>query len=64
MHGLIAVNIMVGFFTMAMFVAYLSFMPPDTTERLIARLRSRLAATKVPSSGDLTAATSSSRSAP
>ena len=42
MHGLIAINIMIGFFTMAMFVAYLAFAPPDTMERLIVRLRVRL----------------------
>jgi vitamin K-dependent gamma-carboxylase-like protein len=43
MHGLIAVNIKVGFFTMAMLVAYLSFTPADTMERLLDRSRTRKA---------------------
>lgn len=46
MHGLIAINIMVGFFTMAMFVAYLSFVPADTMESLLARIRARLSSGK------------------
>ena len=37
MHIAIAINIMIGFFTMAMLVAYLSFVPPDTAERVAAR---------------------------
>jgi len=45
MHLAIALNIMIGFFSMAMFIAYLSFVPPDTVERIIdwsaTRIRSR-----------------------
>jgi hypothetical protein len=36
MHLAIALNIMIGFFTMAMFTAYLAFVPPETTERILA----------------------------
>ena len=43
MHLSIAINIMIGFFSMAMFVAYLSFVPPDTMDRLLLRLSGRLA---------------------
>ena len=43
MHGMIALNIMVGFFTMAILVAYLAFVPPETLERLTSRLRARAA---------------------
>lgn len=64
MHGLIAVNIMVGFFSMAMFVAYLSFMPPETTERLLARVRTRFASSRTAPSGDPTAAPPPSGSGP
>jgi len=42
MHLAIALNIMIGFFTMAMLAAYLSFVPPDAMERLIGRVRRRL----------------------
>ena len=41
MHVLIAINIMVGFFTMAILTAYLSFVDPMTMERLIDRARRR-----------------------
>jgi hypothetical protein len=41
MHVAIAVNIMIGFFTMAMLIAYLSFVPPETMERLVARFAAR-----------------------
>jgi vitamin K-dependent gamma-carboxylase-like protein len=41
MHLAIDVNIMVGFFSYAMFTAYLAFVPPETTERLIEGLRDR-----------------------
>jgi len=42
MHLSIAINIMIGFFSMAMFVAYASFVPPETMERFLARVRYRL----------------------
>jgi hypothetical protein len=41
MHLSIALNIMIGFFTMAMIVAYLSFTPPDAMERVIDRAAGR-----------------------
>jgi hypothetical protein len=41
MHVLIAVNIMVGFFSMAIITAYIAFIEPDTMERLIDRVRGR-----------------------
>jgi hypothetical protein len=44
MHLAIALNIMIGFFTMAMLVAYLSFVPPETTERILAWGAARLTA--------------------
>ena len=44
MHLAIALNIMIGFFTMAMFTAYLSFVPPETTERVLARAAARIGA--------------------
>jgi len=46
MHLAIALNIMIGFFTMAMFTAYLSFVPPETTERLLARAAARIGAVR------------------
>jgi vitamin K-dependent gamma-carboxylase-like protein len=46
MHLAIDLNIMVGFFSMAMFVAYLSFVPPDTMERIISRVRRRIGASR------------------
>jgi hypothetical protein len=42
MHLAIALNIMIGFFTMAMLVAYLSFVPPETMERILAWGAARL----------------------
>jgi vitamin K-dependent gamma-carboxylase-like protein len=42
MHLAIAINIMIGFFSMAMFVAYLSFVPPETMERILAWIAARL----------------------
>ena len=41
MHISIAISIMVGFFSMAILVAYLAFIPPDTMERVIDRVRRR-----------------------
>jgi len=41
MHLSIAINIMIGFFSMAMFVAYLAFVPSDTMERWLLRFRER-----------------------
>ena len=41
MHVAIAINIMVGFFTMAILTAYLAFIPPDTMARVIERVRLR-----------------------
>jgi hypothetical protein len=34
MHTLIMISITVGFFTLAMFVLYLAFVPPETVQRL------------------------------
>lgn len=39
MHTGIMVSLTVGFFTPAMLVLYLAFISPDTTERLVSRLR-------------------------
>ena len=61
MHGLIAINIMVGFFTMAILIAYLSFTPADSMERLLSRLRARYASRAAPASRELDRASSSSR---
>jgi len=41
MHGLIALNIMVGFFSMAILTAYIAFIPPETMERVIDHARYR-----------------------
>ena len=41
MHVAIALNIMVGFFSMAILTAYLAFIPPDTMTRVIERARLR-----------------------
>ena len=41
MHIAIAINIMIGFFTMAMLTAYLAFTPPETMDRVLDRLRAR-----------------------
>jgi vitamin K-dependent gamma-carboxylase-like protein len=41
MHLAIDLNIMVGFFSFAMLTAYLAFVPPETMERLLGRLRER-----------------------
>ncbi len=58
MHSVIMVTITVGFFSLAMFVLYLAFVPPDTVERLplsASRLKAKLrmapesTAEKVPS---------------
>ena len=42
MHLSIALNIMIGFFSMGMFVAYMSFVPPETMERFLGRVTARL----------------------
>ncbi|MFY9589071.1 MAG: HTTM domain-containing protein [Actinomycetota bacterium] len=60
MHALIAVNIMIGFFTMAMLIAYMSFTPPDAMERFLAWARKRFARSGGTPSGDLTPAASGS----
>jgi len=49
MHISIAISIMVGFFSMAILVAYLAFIPPDTMERVIDRVRRRSRSTKMKS---------------
>ena len=41
MHVAIALNIMVGFFSMAILTAYVAFIPPDTMTRVIERARLR-----------------------
>lgn len=41
MHVLIALNIIVGFFSMAILTSYLSFIPPDTMTSVIDRARKR-----------------------
>jgi hypothetical protein len=41
MHLAIDLNIMVGFFSFAMLTAYLAFVPPETTERILRRIRER-----------------------
>jgi vitamin K-dependent gamma-carboxylase-like protein len=46
MHLAIAINIMIGFFSMAMFIAYLSFVPPGTMERILRRLAARLGSSR------------------
>ena len=46
MHSTIMVTIGVGFFTPAMFVLYLAFVPPDTVRRLPATIRRRIAAAR------------------
>ena len=47
MHLAIAINIMVGFFSMAMLVGYMSFVPPDAMERVILRVRKRLGSSRL-----------------
>ncbi len=64
MHGLIAINIMVGFFTMAMFVAYLSFVPADTMERPLGRIRARFSSSRAAPSRSPSAAPAPSASPP
>jgi Vitamin K-dependent gamma-carboxylase len=41
MHTMIMTTIAVGFFSLAMFVLYLAFLPPDTVKRLVDMLRRR-----------------------
>jgi len=41
MHVAIALNIMVGFFSMAILTAYVAFIPPDTMTRVVERARLR-----------------------
>ena len=48
MHLTIMVTIGVGFFTPAMFVLYLAFVPPDTVRRLPTTIRRRIAAAAIP----------------
>lgn len=52
MHGLIALNIMVGFFTLAMFTAYLAFVPAETMERALARVRVRYGSRRTDARGE------------
>jgi len=47
MHVLIALNIIVGFFSMAILTAYVSFVPPDTMASVIDRVRQRRQRRKV-----------------
>jgi vitamin K-dependent gamma-carboxylase-like protein len=47
MHLMIMVTIGVGFFTPAMFVLYLAFVPPDTVRRLPTTIRRRVAAAAI-----------------
>src|SRR5207249_2816840 len=42
LHLAIAYSIRVGFFTLAMFVLYIAFVPDDTAARLILAVRDRL----------------------
>jgi hypothetical protein len=46
MHVAIAINIMVGFFSMAILTSYLAFVPPETMDRVIDRARKRLTRSK------------------
>jgi Vitamin K-dependent gamma-carboxylase len=46
MHSTIMVTIGVGFFTPAMFVLYLAFIPPDTVRRLPTTIRRHIAAAR------------------
>jgi hypothetical protein len=39
MHTMIMITIAIGFFSLAMFVLYLAFIPPDTAQRLIGKMR-------------------------
>jgi hypothetical protein len=39
MHTIIMITIAVGFFTLAMFVLYLAFIPPETVERLASNIK-------------------------
>ncbi len=41
MHTVIMMTVAVGFFTLAMFVLYLAFVPPETVERLARRRQDR-----------------------
>ena len=53
MHSTIMVTIGVGFFTPAMFVLYLAFVPPDTVRRLPTTIRRHIAtARSAVSAGD------------
>lgn len=44
MHLTILLTLMVGFFTFAVYVLYVAFLPPETSERFVNRVRSRLPA--------------------
>ena len=48
LHLSIDLTITVGFFSFAMFVSYLAFVPPDTMERFLLRVRERRAGRRAP----------------
>ena len=47
LHLGIDLSIMVGFFSYAIFVGYLAFVPPETMDRVLSALRSRLQTSKI-----------------
>jgi hypothetical protein len=47
MHVAIAINIMVGFFSMAILTAYIAFVPPETMTKVLERFAGRLARSKI-----------------
>jgi hypothetical protein len=46
MHLAMMINLNIGFFSLAMFVLYLAFLPADVVQRLPAQLKSRLSRNK------------------
>jgi hypothetical protein len=48
LHGGIEIALKVGFFSYSMFALYTTFIPEDTAERLILRVRDRLSARRQP----------------
>jgi Vitamin K-dependent gamma-carboxylase len=48
MHLAMMINLNIGFFSLAMFVLYLAFVPPDVVERMPAQVKSRLSRNKEP----------------
>jgi len=47
MHVAIALNIMIGFFSMAILTGYIAFVPPDTITRILDRVAGRLSKSRV-----------------